>query len=423
VKLVIERSDLGGSVGIPSSKSHTIRAVVISTLASGRSRIQAPLESSDTRAAIEAGRAFGADIRDEKEWLVEGVDGAPRIPENVIDVGNSGTTLRLAMGVAALVNGYTVLSGDEQIRRRPVEGLLEAYRMLGAEAFATGGNGRAPVVIRGKMKGGLTRISAVTSQFLSSLLIAAPLAEQDTEIDVLQLNELPYVRMTLAWLDSQGIAYERRGWERFYIKGGQGYKGFERRIPADFSSATFFLCAAAATGSRLLLRGLDMNDVQGDKAVVGILEKMGLNTQVTDEGLRIAGGELVSGEFDLNDTPDALPAMAVAASLARGNTRLYNVPQARIKETDRIAVMARELKKMGADIEELPDGLSIRGGRLTGARVKGHGDHRVVMALAVAGLAAKGPTVIDTAEAMSVTFPNFVELMQKCGAKMRVEAE
>lgn len=422
MQLVVAPSRLAGEVEIPGSKSHTIRAVVLASLASGTSRIVAPLDSSDTRAALDAARLFGAEVSAGEEWIVTGTAGRPVLPVDVVDVGNSGTTLRIFLGVAALCDGWTFFTGDEQTKRRPLQPLIDAYRLLGAEGFCARGNGCAPAALRGRITGGRTEIRAVTSQFLSSLLVSAPLAERDIEIRVLQLNEAPYVEMTLAWLEGLGVVWERRGWERFSVRGGQGYRAFERRIPGDFSSATFFLCAAAATGSELLVRGLDTADVQGDRAVVGMLAEMGAKVEPVPGGLRIRGGDLRGAEFDLNATPDALPALAAAACFASGETRLRNVPQARLKETDRIAVMARELAKMGADVEELQDGLVIRGRPLRGARVSGHGDHRVVMALAVAGLAAEGETVVDTAEAVRVTFPTFVDLMRRCGASMELAA-
>ncbi len=205
------------------------------------------------------------------------------------------------------------------------------------------------------------------------------------------------------------------------MPGGQRYRAFDRPVPGDFSSATFFLVAAAITGSEITLVGLDRSDTQGDKVVLDYLAAMGAAIEWLPEGVRIRGGELRGGEFDLNATPDALPAMAVAACFAEGETRLVNVPQARIKETDRIAVMARELAKMGGRVVELPDGLVVQGGGLRGAVVDGHGDHRVVMALAVAGLAAPGRTEVTTAEAAAVTFPNFVDLMRSLEARIRQE--
>ena len=420
MKLTVHPSTLSGEVQIPGSKSHTIRAVLVASLAAGRSRIIKPLDSADTRSALEMSRAFGAHVETGEDWFISGTAGAPSVPEDVINVGNSGTTLRLGIGLAALCPGYTVFTGDHQIRRRPLQALIEAYRLLGAEGFTTRANGCAPAVIRGRMEGGRTEIKAVTSQFLSSLLISTPLAEKNSEIRVLQLNEVPYVEMTLSWLNSQRITCEHKAWTRFYVKGGQRYSAFERRIPGDFSSATFFLCAAAVTGGEIVLRGLDMGDVQGDKAVVDMLKEMGAEIEITADGVRVKGGDLRGAEFDLNSTPDALPALAATACFASGETKLRNVPQARLKETDRIAVMAQELRKMGGSVEERQDGLIIREKRLNGTPVSVHHDHRVVMALAVAGLAAHGETVIDTAEAMGVTFPDFVRLMKQCGAQMEL---
>jgi len=420
MKLIVHPSTLRGEVEIPGSKSHTIRAVVIASLAAGRSRIINPLDSADTRSTLDMSRAFGANVETGEDWFISGTGGAPSVPEDVINVGNSGTSLRLGLGLAALCPGYTVFTGDHQTRRRPVQALIEAYRLLGAEGFTTRANGCAPAVIRGRMDGGRTEIKAVTSQFLSSLLISTPLAEKNSEIRVLQLNEVPYVEMTLSWLDSQRITYERKEWARFYVKGGQHYSAFERRIPGDFSSATFFFCAAAVTRGELVLRGLDMGDVQGDKAVVEMLREMGVRIDIIPGGVRVRGGDLRGAEFDLNSTPDALPALAATACFASGETKLRNVPQARLKETDRIAVMVQELRKMGGSVEELPDGVVVRGKRPGGASVAGHHDHRVVMALAVAGLAADGETVIDSAEAMGVTFPTFMELMRRCGARMEL---
>jgi 3-phosphoshikimate 1-carboxyvinyltransferase len=229
--------------------------------------------------------------------------------------------------------------------------------------------------------------------------------------------------MTLAWLDAQRIRYEREGWSRFVVKGGQRYSAFERSIPGDFSSATFFLCAAAVTGSELYVGGLDKNDVQGDRAVVNMLREMGMRVEWEGNALHVHGGSLKGVDLDLNDTPDALPALAVVACFAQGKTVLRNVAQARIKETDRISVMTGELRKMGGCVEERDDGLVIEGRPLTGCTVSGHGDHRIVMALAVAGLGARRRTVIDTAESVRITFPDFVSLMRGCGASIQAETD
>ena len=424
MELIARRSTLSGSVEIPGSKSHTIRAVAIASLARGESLIEAPLESLDTEAAVAAYRAFGARIACEHgRWEVRGVAGEPAVPGNVIDVANSGTTLRVAMGTAALADGYAVLTGDEQIRSRPVGPLVRALTELGVAAFTTRDNGRPPVVVRGVLCGGETTVEAATSQYVTSLLLCAPLAEGRTVLNVVKLNEAPYVRMTLRWLADQGVRVSHDDkLSRFEIDGAQQYRPVRARVPADWSSATFFMVAAAVTNGEVVLRGLDPEDTQGDKAVVGMLRAMGADVTVRAGEVLVRGGALTGLELDLNATPDALPALAVAGCFARGETRLVNVPQARLKETDRISVMCSQLSRLGADVEELEDGLVIRESALRGAPVRGHADHRVVMALALAGLRAEGQTHVDTAESVSVTFPSFVDLMRSLGADMRIEA-
>jgi len=297
--------------------------------------------------------------------------------------------------------------------------LLTAMEKLGVRV--TGSNAsKCPFTLHGPLQGGVTTVNGVSSQFLTALLIACPLAPGDTEITVLNLNERPYVEITLDWLCKMGIRFEQKGLDWFRIYGGQRYRAFESDIPADFSSATFPLCAAAITGSEIVIHGLDFNDHQGDKAVFGYFEKMGTRIHHLQEGVKVTGKKLKGIDIDMNATPDALPAMAVAGCLAEGTTRLLNVPQARLKECDRIRASAMELRKMGADIEELEDGLVIRHSELTGCDVHGFDDHRMVMSLAIAGLAAKGQTTVDTAGSAGVTYPSFVEDMRKLGAKVEI---
>ncbi len=425
MKCTVRPSQLQGVVPIPGSKSHTIRALVIGLLADGESTLREPLESSDTLSCARMIEAFGAHLSREKNlWKVKGTAGKLRVPDDVIDTGNSGTTLYIGIGIASLIDGITVLTGDHQIRSRPADGLLDAINALGARGRSTRSNGKPPLVIEGPLKGGETSVKAVTSQYLTSLLIATPLANNNTVINVPLLYEAPYVTMTLRWLERCGIRYQAdESLRTCIVPGKQRYHSFDTHIAADFSSAAFFLVAAAITKSELVLTGLDFSDPQGDKAVVQILQNMGASIEIDGLSCKIKGGHLKGGTFDLNAIPDALPSLAVAGCFADGETKLVNVPQARLKETDRIAVMCGELKKMGADIEELPDGLAIRRSALRGADVCGHGDHRVVMSLAVAGLAAEGITTIDTAESVSVTFPDFPKLMQNIGASITIHEE
>jgi len=412
-------------VAIPGSKSHTIRAVAIASLAQGRSVIRQPLDSADARAAVRAYTALGAtiDTSNDDAWHVTGTGGNVAAPSGGIDVANSGTSLNISVGSAALITeGIVRFTGDAQIQRRPAGPIMGALNDLGANIVSDNNNDCPPLTVRGTLRGGRTTLEAPNSQYLTSLLINCPLAEGDSEIELSLLYERPYVRMTLDWLAHCGIRVEYETFDRFVIPGGQKYMPIDRAVPADFSSATFFLAAGAIGDNDVTSIGLDMTDAQGDKQVVDYLRQMGADVSIDGDAIRVHGNGLSGGEIDLNATPDALPMMAVVGCFAAGETRLVNCPQARIKETDRIAVMAGELKKMGADIEELEDGLVIRESQLTGCEVEGHDDHRVVMALAVAGSMAKGQTRITTAEAMNVTFPGFVASMQSLGAAITLQS-
>jgi 3-phosphoshikimate 1-carboxyvinyltransferase len=424
MQLITGKSRLKGTVAIPGSKSHTIRAVAIASLAKGQSAIRSPLVSGDTLSSVSCYRALGAKIDTSNNdcWKVAGIAGKIVVPKETIDVGNSGTTLRIAMGSAALAPAgqTTHFTGDEQIQSRPIEPLINSLNELGAKCVSLKNNGKAPATVTGKLIGGKTSIAAFSSQYLTSLLMCTPLAEKDTEINVTLLNEPGYVQMTLDWLDKQKIKYENDNLRNFKIRGGQQYKSFDLPVPADFSSATFFLCAASLIGDEVTLEGLDFSDSQPDKAVVEYLKAMGANITIGDDSITVRQSQLKGVEIDMNATPDALPAMAVVGAFAEGQTRLVNVPQARAKETDRIKCMAEELNKLGVETEELPDGLVIFNSKPKPAILDGRGDHRIVMALSIAAMAMQGECSIATAEAMSVTFPEYAKLMQNLGANIKL---
>jgi 3-phosphoshikimate 1-carboxyvinyltransferase len=408
LEIKIKRSYLSGDILVPASKSHTIRALVIAGLAEGTSVLKNPLFSSDTESCIAGIRTMGSGVVvGENHVEVTGVGNAPAFSSQTIDMGNSGTSLRMLTGIATIGSQPVKFDGDDSLRTRPMQPLFTALEKLGAKVEST--NGKCPFTIRGPIKGGKTEVNGMSSQYLSSLLIACPLIEQDTEIIVHQLMEKPYVEITLDWLKSQSIQFEQKGLDWFKIKGGQSYKPFSGYIPSDFSTATFPLCAAAVTRSEIKIKGLDFNDPQGDKEVFQHLEKMGVHLQHVEDGIIVTGGELTGSDIDMNNIPDALPAMAAVACYAKGTTRLINVAQARFKECDRIKAMATELKKMGADITELDDGLIIHESSLKGTCVHGYHDHRMVMALALAGMGAEGETLIDTAESFKITYPGFVK--------------
>jgi 3-phosphoshikimate 1-carboxyvinyltransferase len=419
VKIKSNPSVLSGDILVPASKSHTIRAVAFAAVADGTSVIRNPLMSDDARSALSGAIEMGAAVTMGKDWIIRGTGGLLSPDCRRIDVGNSGTSLRILTALCSLSDHPVSFDGDKSIRQRPMQPLLSALEGLGARTLESA-EGKCPFTISGPIKGGRTTVNGVSSQFLTALLIACPLASDDTEIHVENLNERPYVEITLDWLRRMGIIFENKGLDWFRIKGNQKYSAFDRSVPADFSTATFPLCAAAVTGSTLTIKGLDFTDHQGDKAVFEYFEKMGMDILIADSGVKVSGRKLKGIDIDMNATPDALPAMAVAGCFAEGTTRLLNVPQARLKECDRIAAMAKELSKMGADIEEMPDGLIIRQSKLTGTSVHGYDDHRLVMSLTIAGLAASGETIVDTAESASVTYPAFVDDMKRLGARFEV---
>jgi len=415
----VERSVLSGEVYAPPSKSYTHRAILITALGPGGTVLR-PLISADTRATISASEAFGAKVAVGEKVEIQGVNDRPQTPEDVINVLNSGTTMRFCAAVAALTDG-AVLTGDASIRTRPNGPLLGTLNDLGATAFSIRNNGKAPLVVRGKISGGTTWLNGgVSSQFLSALLIAAPLAKGDTKIMIEgELKSRPYAEITLDMLADAGVRVEAERQE-FFVQGGQsfGLKGYT--IPGDFSSASYPLAAAAITGSEVTVKGI-LPSRQGDSAIIDILGRMGTKVSWDREkgDLKIKGGELEGIEVDASLTPDLVPTIAVLGAVARGKTTVVNAEHVRHKETDRLHAMAVELSRMGADIRERPDGLEIVGGKLHGASVHGYHDHRIVMALTVAGFVAGG-TQIDTAESVDVSYPGFFEQMAGAGAKVSV---
>jgi len=419
----VERSLISGEVYAPPSKSYTHRAILITALGAG-GKVLRPLLSADTLATVSAGEAFGARIRKEpqkNDLSIDGVRDLPQTPEDVIDVLNSGTTLRFCSAVAALTAG-AVLTGDSSIRTRPNGPLLSSLSELGADAFSIKNNGKAPLVIRGKMLGGTAHLQGgLSSQFLSALLIACPLAERETRIIIEgELKSRPYAEITLDMLHDAGIKIEEQKQE-FIVSPGQSFGLKEYTIPGDFSSASYPLAAAAVTGSEAIVKGV-LPSRQGDSAIIDILTRMGAQVYWNRESgdLKIKGGDLEGVEVDASRTPDLVPTIAVLGAVANGETTVVNAEHVRHKETDRLHAMAVELAKMGAKIKERRDGLVIQGGKLHGASVHGYHDHRIVMALTVAGFVA-GETKIDTAEAVDVSYPGFFREMERLGARVRVE--
>lgn len=422
----IQPSTIKGTVCAPSSKSYTHRAVAIASLG-GESKILYPLLSKDTLATIHACEAFGAIIHiiegKEDVLRISGVMGNPMTPENVINVANSGTTLRFMTAVAGLIDGAAVLTGDASLRKRPNAPLLKAMNELGAVAFSTRGDGTAPIVVKGRLKGGRTTVDgSISSQFISGLLIACPFAEKDTTIRVDgELKSRPYVEITVDMLKNAGVELSTDH-ARFTIPCMQSIDIGSYTIPGDFSSAAYLLAAGAITNSKVSVQNL-IPSKQGDVEFVQILKEMGANTSWDrSKGVvTVDGGDLSGIEIDASDSPDLVPVVAVLGVCAEGVTRIVNAGHLRYKETDRLTAMSTELAKMGAKVKELPDGLMIERSHLHGAKLCGYNDHRIVMALAIAGFVAEGKTVIDSAESVGVSYPDFFDDLFNMGANMEME--
>lgn len=425
MKLRVRPSEVEGSVSAPPSKSYTHRAVLAGALSDG-SDVLNPLDSSDTRASARAAEALGAEVRwSDGDLEVDGFDGSPVVPDDVVDCGNSGTTLRLFTGTAALADGVTVLTGDDSLRSRPNAPLLDALTQLGAVARSTRGDGRAPLVVEGRIEGGEAAIDgSVSSQFVSSLLFAAAATPDGVDIEIEgELRSRPYVDITIEVLDWMDVDVEETA-EGFRVPGGQSYRADQIRVPGDFSSASYPLAAGAVAGGTVEVQNL-YPGAQGDTAIVEVLEEMGADVAWDREAgvVEVEASALEGVEFDAGDNPDLVPTVAVLGAVAGGVTRVVEAEHLRFKETDRLEATATELGKMGAAVEETDDGLVVDGdaSTLEGAEVDGRHDHRIVMALAVAALAAEGETSIETAESVDVSYPGFVDDMQALGAGLSTD--
>lgn len=411
----IRPSKLHGNLLIPTSKSHTIRSLLFALMAKGKSRIQFPLSSPDTDAMIAAICQFGAQVKWEgQELLVQGVAGKPLSPKT-IDCGNSGQVLRFLGALSALCPSQTSFIGDASIRQnRPVAPLISALQQLGANAS----NESAPLIVQGPLQGHFATLDGADSQPVSGLLMLG--AFYPLELLVTNPGEKPWVNLTLHWLDRFGVRYENHNFERYKTAGNAEIQGFTYRVPGDFSSAAFPLAAALVTNSEVTLEGIDQKDIQGDKAIIPLLESMGAKFETESSRLTVKKGSQLKGRIiDVNDFIDALPILAVIGCFATGETHLINGTIARKKESDRIACIVKELKKMGADIEEKEDGLIVRHSSLQGANnLQSHNDHRLALALCVAALGARGESTLHGVECTAKSYPNFFNDFKSIGAQL-----
>ena len=420
---LVKKAALKGEILVPSSKSHTLRAILFGSLANGTSTIHHYLCSKDTQAMVEACRLFGADIVITPDRMeIRGLNGKIEHLEDVINAGSSGIVLRFCSAIGALGKHPIVITGDYSIRhQRPMKVLLDGLSQLGVSVASMRGDHYAPVIIQGPMKPGKILVRGEDSQPISALLIASVFAEGPIEIHVENPGEKPWVALTLDWFDRLQIPYDHDDFRHYHLPGNIRYDGFEYHVPGDFSSAAFPLAGALITRSEITLKNIDINDSQGDKELIYTFQKMGACIEIDEyhKTVHVRKGDGLKGiRVDINNFVDAITVLAVVACFAEGETVIYNGAIAKQKECNRIHSIATELRKMGADITETQDGLCIRKSSLNGAQVHSYHDHRMAMSLSIAALGAQGETIISSVECVSKTFPTFMRDLNALGANI-----
>ena len=422
MKCKVEKANLSGLISCPSNKSYTHRAIFLASLAKGKSTIRNVLLSRDTIATISACKAFGAEINvDGSTVTVEGKgEVIPQKPE--IDASNSGTTIRISAALASLSDTEITLTGDSSLRKRPMQPLLDALQKLGAVCAST--YGKPPITIKGKILGGSTNISgSVSSQFISALLIAAPKTEKGIifEIDG-ELVSKPYLDATIAIMKKFGVTVNTISSYKKYNIPKQDYKPVDFTIPSDFSSMALLLSAAVLIGNDMSI-AVSVGDLpQGDREILSHLEKLGVKVNVGNVITVNSPQILNGGRFDLSNTPDLLPPMSILALKTSKPIEIYNVKHARFKETDRITILAQELSKLGVNVTEKEDGLILSAPKtIKSANLDSSEDHRLFMAFCIAGMFVGDCTVTDP-DSVDVSYPTFIEDMNKIGAKILMQS-
>jgi 3-phosphoshikimate 1-carboxyvinyltransferase len=403
---------LVASIRPPGSKSITNRALVCAALAEGRSELHGALDSEDTRVMVAALQRLGLQVDADTEHSRIGVVGCGgRIPATAADLfcANSGTSIRFLTALTTLGRGRYRLDGVERMRQRPIGDLLDTLRQLGADVQSETGHDCPPVVVQASgLPGGQATIRGdMSSQFLSGLLMAAPYTQQGLDLRVDgPLVSQPYVRMTLAVMASFGVPIEDHGLRQFVVPPERRYQGRAYAIEPDASAASYFWGAAAVTGGRVTVEGLSRDALQGDVAFCDCLRAMGCEVEYAPDRITVTGRPLQGIEVDMNAISDTVQTLAAVALFAHGPTTITGVAHNRLKETDRIADLARELRKLGAEVEERPDGLRIVPGKVRGAIVETYHDHRMAMSLALVGLRVPG-VVIREPQCTEKTYPRF----------------
>ncbi len=402
-------SAIHAEVSVPPSKSYTNRALIVAALSEGTSILKNPSKSDDSRYLTKALAQFGIKLSQGPDFIeVEGSNGSITPPQEEIFIGNAGTAIRFLTTFAGLANGQTILTGDEAMQKRPIKDLLDALAVAGVKT--TSNNGCPPLTVHGgKLKGGIIRLNAtMSSQFVSSILLTAPYAKSQIHLHIKgKLSSTPYVDMTLHLMRSFGAEVEvLEPYVSYIVNNKDRYVGETFSIEGDASSATYFFAAAAITGGTVKINNLPHDSLQGDIKFLSLLDEMGCTIRRHETAIEVRGRTLKGIEVDMNDIPDCVPALAIVAAFADGETTITNVAHLRYKETDRLTAIATELSKLGTKVELRKDGLTIIPKKLHGAVIETYHDHRIAMSFAVAGLRIPGIEIINPS-CVTKSFPNF----------------
>jgi len=415
----IEKSQLNGEIICPPSKSYTHRAIFLAALSDGKSIVKNSLYSSDTRATIDACKTFGVDVHESGDVI--SIDNSINLEGQggIIDVVNSGTTIRIATAIAAISPNKTILSGDSSIKKRPMKPLLDSLESLGANCISD--DGKPPITVSGRIRGGEVKIMGdVSSQFISALLIIAPRLQNGLEINIEgNIVSKPYIDSTIASMEKFGVELvTEEKYKKYKIK-PQVYKPTEFSVPSDFSNLALLLAAIVLVGNNVSIR-ISMGDLpQGDELFIDILEKMGVIVTLQNNMITVKTPvKLDGGKFDLGNTPDLLPPLAILVLKSQNPIWIYNVAHARFKETDRIKIISREIKKIGVRVEEKDDGIILYPPEnIKSAKLESENDHRLFMAFCICGMYIGGCEVSNP-ESVEVSYPNFISDITKIGGKI-----
>ena len=407
------------AVVVPGSKSYTHRILIASSLADGTSTIANALRSEDTlytlRALQQMGVALETSDAPGETITVRGTGGRLEASRDPVYLGNSGTSMRLMTAVAALGKDTYLLTGTDRMGERPMQDLLDGLGQINVNARSTENNGCPPIEVTGDgIAGGHVDLRCKkSSQFLSALLLVAPYAENGIDIAVTEGPvSRPYIDMTVDIMERLGVEVDRKGYERFTVRGRQPYKAGDYDVEADHSQAGYFWAAAAVTGARIKVIGTSQDSRQGDVGLAKLFGSMGCAVEQEEDGIVVSGGPLTAIEADMADMPDMVPTLAVVAAFAKGTTVIRNVAHLKGKESDRLAAVTSELTKMGVDIHYDDTGLTIEGGNPAGAVIEPYSDHRIAMSFAVAGLVVPGVRIMDES-CVEKSFPDFWRVLEK----------